>query len=264
MRTLRAFATALALQPAAILILLVAAWVCWPRRWARRLLLAGIVLSYASSIAPVENLLARGLQAPFPHVQDAAALQGVDVIVVLAGAVSPRAPERPLGLLRGEAATRLAEARRLFESVGRRVPIVISGGPDPEADSGSASSAIMRDWLLTWNVPPSLVVTEERSRDTFESAMAVKTISDACGWRRPALVTSAWHLRRSLLAFRAAGLSAVPVPADMLGEHPLGLRAWVPAADVGKSVRTLLREYLGLGIYAVQAWMAAGVAGARG
>ena len=187
---LRRLATALSLPPVATLILLAAAWAGWPRRWARRLLLAGIVLAYLTSIAPAENLLAWGLQAPFPHVQDAAALGDVDVIVVLAGAVLARAPERPMGLLQGEAALRLAEARRLFEIMGRRLPIVISGGPDIAADAGSASSAIMRDWLLTWAVPRSLVLTEEGSRDTFESAVAIRTMLDARGWRRPASRTA--------------------------------------------------------------------------
>lgn len=246
MYLLKKFLTALILPPTSILLLLVIVWVWWPRLWAKRMLAAGIVGLYLLNVSPVENLLAYGLQGPY-RMLDPRKLSGeVDAIVLLGGNVYAADKQRAIRTLGGESALRAEEGRRLFMELGRNLPIIASGGPNHPIHPTEVVSVAIRDWLIDWGVPPALVLTEERSRDTFESAVEVREILRRQGWQRVLLVTSAWHMRRSILSFKAVGLDPIPAPTDFLGGEQINPLSFFPSADTGGSIRMLIREYLGL------------------
>jgi len=63
------------------------------------------------------------------------------------------------------------------------------------------------------------MIIENTSADTFSSAGAVTARVNPRA--RVALVTSAWHVRRSPLSFEASGLLVLPASADFLGQGRL-------------------------------------------
>jgi uncharacterized SAM-binding protein YcdF (DUF218 family) len=69
------------------------------------------------------------------------------------------------------------------------------------------------------------------------------------------LVTSALHMPRALGTFRAAGIEAVPAPADfeVMPEtaHPL---RWMPDAEALQDSSRALKEYLGWWVYRWRGW----------
>ena len=70
---------------------------------------------------------------------------------------------------------RLDEAWRLYRI--RRKPIVVSGGHVNPFTPDRDENAIARSFLVKWGVPKEDVYAEDRSRDTFESAVEVKKFS---------------------------------------------------------------------------------------
>jgi uncharacterized SAM-binding protein YcdF (DUF218 family) len=112
-----------------------------------------------------------------------------DAIVVL-GCRGPAALQR-----------RLEIGIRLFER-GAAPLLVLSGGgsgPTPEAE-------LMRQAAIAHRVPPTVLLTDILSRDTFENARETARLLSARGLRSVLLVSDRIHLPRAALLFHLAGL----------------------------------------------------------
>ncbi|UOQ68082.1 YdcF family protein [Hymenobacter volaticus] len=101
-------------------------------------------------------------------------------------------------------------------------------------------------------VPDSVIIKEDRSRNTRENALFTKQIVAA----RPeldtlVLVTSAFHQRRALGCFHKVGLHPLPFPAGFRStDRALTPDYWlVPGADTLGGWSLLLHEITGYLIY---------------
>ena len=63
-------------------------------------------------------------------------------------------------------------------------------------------------------VPAEAIWLQTESRNTYEDAVYSARLLKDKGVRRILLVTSAWHMPRSLGLFQAQGLEVVPLPVD--------------------------------------------------
>jgi uncharacterized SAM-binding protein YcdF (DUF218 family) len=206
------------------------------------LLLAGVL--NALSVGPVADRLTAGLEERY----GIPARPEGDVIVLLGGGVSGGAPDLTgLGFPADGMLPRVVTAARLQKRLG--VPVVVSGGK--VFDHRDAEAPVVARVLADLGVPAGKIVQEANSRDTSENARRTKRILEEKGFRAPLLVTSAYHMPRSVELFRKAGVAVTPVPA--------GFRTWkgkpyrwvdyLPSAGALLSSTTALREYLGLFYY---------------
>lgn len=95
------------------------------------------------------------------------------------------------------------------------------------------------------------VLIEDKSRDTVENAIFSKAVLVEKGFNKPILVTSAFHMRRSIMAFRKVGLEVIPVPSSFRTAPGAALvwADWLPSANSLDMTATVLHEYLGLIYY---------------
>jgi uncharacterized SAM-binding protein YcdF (DUF218 family) len=165
------------------------------------------ILMWLLSISPVSDALLRGLESGYampdnPH---------GDVIVLLGGGIYENVEDLTgKGIPSGEMMGRLVTAVRLQKRLG--VPIIVSGGK--VFDNMAPEAEVDKRFLVDLGVPPGKIILEDKSRDTIENAINTKKICDRMGFRKPILVTSAVHMKRSLFSFRKAGLTVVPLPAN--------------------------------------------------
>lgn len=168
-----------------------------------------------------------------------------DVIVLLGGGVYGAAPDLTgAGFPSEEMLPRIVTAARLQRRLG--VPVVVSGGK--VFGHSFAEAPVAGRVLADLGVPPGKIVLEGKSRDTSENARYTKEALEAMGVRRPLLVTSAFHMRRSVMVFGKAGIAVTPVPS--------GFRTWIgkparwtdylPSAAALRHSSIALREYLAL------------------
>jgi uncharacterized SAM-binding protein YcdF (DUF218 family) len=163
------------------------------------------------AILPIGVLMIRPLEARFPQPRaDSPAPYG---IIVLGGAIDDE-----MGVARGQVtlrdgASRLTEAALL----ARRFPaarIVYTGGSPSLGAPDSKEAAQARDLLVGLGVDSSRITIESRSRNTDENARftaaIVKPAPDRVWW----LVTSAYHMPRSMGLFEKAGFSVRAFPVD--------------------------------------------------
>jgi uncharacterized SAM-binding protein YcdF (DUF218 family) len=225
-----------------VLALAVVALVLWKRsrRYSIVLACTALVL-YLCSIPLVAYALVRPLEQKYAPPKE---VQG-DVIVMLGGGATPDTPDvGGTGMLSGSAANRLLTVARLYRET--RLPIILSGGqvfPDDGVES-----EIARRQLMALGVPSDAIFVENQSRNTEENAKYTKSLLERHGFRRPILVTSAFHMRRSVIDFANVGVSVVPYPTDyQTSVHPY----WYPSLLVPNGyslflVWTALHEYLGI------------------
>jgi uncharacterized SAM-binding protein YcdF (DUF218 family) len=244
------FITAFLLPPGFVILVLLALalWQLRRRRWLAGLLTgASALLLWSMSTAPVADRLTLGLERPFT----APARPAGDVIILLGGGVIEGVRDLDgTGAPTPDMLSRVVGAVRLYKRLPR--PIIVSGGAVAEYRS-SPEAPIDGRFLVDLGVPAHQVILEDKSRDTVENAVHSARICAARGFRHPILVTSAYHLRRAVIAFRKQGLEVQPYPASFV-TWPGKRYGWVhymPSAGALAQASTALREYIGILFYAL-------------
>lgn len=110
--------------------------------------------------------------------------------------------------------------------------LLITGG------NGSLLAGAFREapWakkkLLEFNIPDSLILVEGASKNTTENAKFSKSLLEKSKLPPPyLLVTSAFHMRRSLMIFKKAGIEVVPYPANYMANSDVNAGDFVPSAE---------------------------------
>ena len=139
-----------------------------------------------------------------------------DVIIMLGGGAMADSPDVDgKGALCASPANRLLTAVRLQRRLD--VPILLSGGQAYE-DTG-AEAKIAKRILMSLGVPEEKILTETHSINTSQNAKFSAEILREHGLAHPILVTSAFHMNRSVLNFEKQGMEVQPYPADYLVSH---------------------------------------------
>ena len=216
------------------------------RRFGRPLRIYGVAGLALFSLPIVSGsligFLQAGLNPPPPPVSPPQAiviLSGDQSEIRVGGALAYR--PGPLSLEREQAGAALARSTHL--------PVLISGGKmhpwtPPIADTMAASMAADFGVPVKWR--------EEHSIDTWENARDSATMLRADGITSVYLVTHAWHMPRSLLAFRRAGLLAAAAPVDIENKPNLEARSFVPAVHAWQESYWGMHELIGWAWYAIR------------
>jgi len=147
-------------------------------------------------------------------------------------------------------AARVLEAARVFH-LTRAQWVISSGGAFP---GGAPSSVVMRDALVPLGVPSQRILLESSSHDTHEEAVFIAPMLRSLRAQRTILVTSSIHMPRSLGAFRAAGVDAVPAPVSEPETVVKRVDAWLPSASGLLFSSQLAHEFIGLAYYRLRGW----------
>ncbi|HZG84180.1 MAG TPA: YdcF family protein [Paenibacillus sp.] len=223
-----------------IVLLLIGAWRLRNREKAvSSFLLLVTFLFYLSSTGFIGNLLVGSLENKYAPPQ----VVSGDVIVVLGGGATRRTPDVDgEGNLSGPAANRIITAARIHSKTG--YPIILSGGQVFE-DTGNEAEIAERQ-LISLGVPPERIIVENRSVNTEQNAEYVSDILRSRSFKKPILVTSAFHMERAVIHFGNAGIQVTPYPTDYhvsKGTTP-HLHSFTPT-NLDKT-SLALKEYLGI------------------
>jgi uncharacterized SAM-binding protein YcdF (DUF218 family) len=216
----------------------------------KRLAIASLALALAETLVlsfpPVGDALLLHLENEARQAARATPRCCFDDIVVLGGALLPAVlPERELPLITVGAERLWAAAKLYREGVAPR--IVVSGGSylEQQGHEVPLESAAMRRFLVSLGIPADAIVEEGRSLNTIENMREVHAL---VGNARVALVTSGYHMPRSLRIAEREGLNVAAFPTDfrVLGEPSPFWEEWLPTADgLGRSL-IAVRELIAL------------------
>jgi len=190
------------------------------RAFGRRLVFAVAVLFFLIGIFPVGAWMLAPLENRFPsRVPD-----HVDGIIILGGDEQPRISEA-----RGQPVFLDSGRRYLtFAALARQYPqakLVYTGGTALiTPDSVTRQTAVARQALAGIGVPVERMVFEDVSRNTRENAVMSFTILQPKPTEVWLLVTSAYHMPRSMAVFRKAGWNVVPAAAGYMTDGTYAAR----------------------------------------
>ncbi|MBP8951783.1 MAG: YdcF family protein [Armatimonadetes bacterium] len=219
-----------------------AAWVCF---W------IALVGMYALSTRPVADLITRPLEEQYPR---AALPASIDAIVVLGGAtdLGTSLPER---LEFGSAADRFIEGVILARQYPDAV-LVFSGGTSSLFDASRLEAPWLAEYAEKLGIPRTQIRAEERSRNTRENATETAAILRAEGRTSLLLVTSAFHMPRSVGCFHQAGLYPIPYPVDFRTQAaPYDVMSLLPNINNLADASHSIREYWGLLVYSLKGYI---------
>jgi uncharacterized SAM-binding protein YcdF (DUF218 family) len=187
---------------------------------------------------PLEERFARPNPAP----------EKVDGIVVLGGGL-----EGSINLVRGGYEVNAGGDRYIETAVlARRYPqarIVVSGGTGTLFLEGEGDGATAPRLLTSLGVDPARLVLENQSRNTYENAVFTKRLVTPQPGETWLLVTSAFHMPRSMALFRKADFEVLPWPVDYRTSGREGLFFADNAIDSLQATTLGIREWVGLFAY---------------
>ena len=131
------------------------------------------------------------------------------------GAISQVPDVDGVGALCASPANRLLTAVRLQKLLN--VPILVSGG-QVYSDSG-AEAEISARILKSLGVPDDKILTETKSVNTTQNARYCAKILRDNDFKKPLLVTSAFHMNRAMLNFSLCRFKPTAYPTDFTVTH---------------------------------------------
>lgn len=236
---LKKILTALALPPAGPLLLAALGLFLLRRRprLGRFLAWGGLVLLWLLATPAVTKPMLAAIEDMPPL--DIAQTKGAQAIVVLGGGSYLAAPEYGGDTVNSRSLVRLRYADLLQRET--RLPMLVSGG----APWGGTPEARVMQAVLERDFHAKVSWIEDRSTDTRGNARLSAPLLREAGVRRVLLVTHAWHMRRALGEFAAAGLEAIPAPTGYESTAPLTPLDWLPGPGGLWAGRIALHEGLG-------------------
>jgi uncharacterized SAM-binding protein YcdF (DUF218 family) len=215
----------------------------------RKLLAASVVMLAICAFSPLGNWVLYPLEQRFPPWD--ASRGAPDGVVVLGGSIDPE-----LSIAHGVPVVRGAPDRVLAAAaLALRYPkmrIIFTGGSgnliSTEAKEGDYAAALF-DSL---GIAKGRLEIDARARNTLENAEFAKAIAAPKPGERWLLVTSAFHMPRSVGLFRKVGFAVEPYPVDWrVGDRTDLFTFRVFGVEGLANVDTGIREWIGLAAYRI-------------
>ncbi len=233
--------------PPGIFLLLAVAGLLFKRRILAWFALASL---WTLSLPAVGMGLMQRLEMPY-HRISAERVRKAEAIVVLSGMLN-QLYGAPLGEF-GEAADRFEGGIDLFKA-GKAPLLVFTGGQMPWDSDSVPEGKLLSARARLRGVPARQIrLTSTVANTAGEAAAAASLFSVSPGKpKRIILVTSAFHMNRALMLFRAAGFEVDPWPVDFRAtdmKRRTTLLDFVPDANGMYMSSMALREMIGRAVY---------------
>jgi uncharacterized SAM-binding protein YcdF (DUF218 family) len=219
------------------------------RRAAVRMLWGGLVVLGLLGFEALPHSLLRPLENRYPVPPPEAVGRHAGVIV-LGGATQHPSIYMARGQVPlGEAAERMSVPVALMLK-HPQMQLVFSGGEGRLLATGVSEAELAKAFYEEQGVDMGRVKLEAGSRTTRENALQVAALLGERCQQPWLLVTSAWHMPRSVPEFEAVGCKVTAYPVDF---RTGDATAWTEYS-LARSLmlwQTALHEWLGLGVYRV-------------
>ncbi|MDI9401062.1 MAG: YdcF family protein [Limisphaerales bacterium] len=198
---------------------------------------------------PLPAILLGSLEKPYQNVR-LEELPRCDVVLLLGGGQS-YSEHLPFHVELNEAGDRVIGA---FEAMRQQKAdtLVTSSGYFHRNGEKIAHSYSLTNWIAGWNLFEEQVISLGPRKNTWDEAITFKKLAQEHGWQKIMLVTSAFHMRRSVVTFEKMGFEVVPYPVDF---YVVGIpelrhqRSFVPDTERFQFFDIWFKEYTGYWLY---------------
>lgn len=229
------------LPPLNLLLISLAGLLLWQKkpRVARLLLSGAFIMLWLLSTPFIAESLLQSLESSSQA--ESMGDHSADVIVVLTGGSYFNAPEYGDDTVSSASLQRLRYAAKLYRRF--KTPILLTGGT-PLGNSVSEARQMKLVLEQEFSVPVQWI--EEESDNTMASARNTYKILQAAGYRRIYLITHAWHMPRSRLAFQRAGFEVIAAPTAFTTNYQTDFLSFLPRASALLDSQIYMHEMIGI------------------
>ncbi|WP_370278895.1 YdcF family protein [Pontibacterium sp.] len=224
-----------------LLLILIGLLLVWAgKRFGLWLSLVSVMLLLIVAVFPVGNLLLKPLEQRVPQAELPKQVAG---IIILGGAEEAALSAMYKQPHMNSAAERVMTLPMVAE-IYLDVPVVITGGSSSVLYQQYRGADVVAQWADQIGLRDRLIV-ERQARNTFENAVYTGELVDKNSgqWL---LVTSAFHMPRSVGIFRKQGWDVVPYAVDYRASgNNFAIQFWRNMRDLS----TAVREWIGLLAY---------------
>jgi uncharacterized SAM-binding protein YcdF (DUF218 family) len=178
--------------------------------WAKRLLGALLFLLLLIGFFPVGSWLFYPLESRYSANPE---LQKVDGIVALSGALDPMKTQ----LWNQVVSNGAAERNFAFMHLAREFPeakLIYTGGASSMVNQNHKAADVAKRLFNEQGLDLSRIIFERESRNTWENGLFTKQLVEPKVGERWVLITTAWHMPRSVGVFCKVGWDVIPYPVD--------------------------------------------------
>lgn len=217
------------------------------RSFGKPLAIFGAALLALMTFSPLGSLLLRPLEDRFPR--QSQVRTPPKGLIVLGGSVDERISRARGQVALDDAAERLTEAAALARLYPDAL-LVFSGGSGSLIDNSIKEAEIAHQLWSQLGVPEDRMIFEDASRNTYENAVFTQKRIHPRNDEDWLLITSAFHMPRSMGIFRALGMNPTAYPVDYrtFGNSE-DLRPPIDGSQAIRNVEIALREWVGLVAY---------------
>ncbi len=218
----------------------------YKKQCGRRLVVISAILFVLCGFLPVGPVLIRYLEAQAPMPQSLPA--HIDGIIVLGGAVNAESSAARNQPQLNEWSERIFEMMRLSRTYPQ-ARVIYTGGAGSLREQHFKESDIVRKMLTDLQFPIKNFIFEDSSRTTFENVNNSKTLVSPQAGENWLLVTSAFHMRRSLAVFEKQGWKVIPYPAGYIENDAIEPWQFVDVPGNYWKLNVAVKEILGIIAY---------------
>ena len=182
--------------------------------------------------------------------------ESYDIGILLSGSMNNYSSslERPAY---SQSVDRLLQTISLYKT-GKIKKILLTGGSGYVLQPEFKESLITKKVMIEAGIPAEDILVEDRSRNTYENAaFSARVLQEKNLGGKLLLITSAFHMRRSLACFNKAGLMVHPFPVD-IKSTPFSFlpERWIIPDAYGLFLwKMLIREWIGVAAYKFQGYI---------
>jgi uncharacterized SAM-binding protein YcdF (DUF218 family) len=180
-----------------------------------------------------------------------------EVCIVLSGMFEYDNNLKTLSVRRG--ADRFFQAMTLYKK-GKIKKILLTGGSGYVTNRGLNEAKQLKEILISWGIPEQDIITETRSKNTYENAVETKKILTRSypHINKCLLITSGQHMRRARAIFKKQGFQFDTFSTDLY-TGPKRFYYWdqfiVPDAETLYNWNGLIKEWIGYVTYDIMGYL---------
>ncbi len=236
-----------------IVMLLISIFIS-PRK-SKCLIIISLVLLYVYTTDFALNYLFKKIEYPmvwFKNIPD-----NYDAAIVLGGmAAAGKKPDDRTHF--PGSPDRLLHAMQLYK-LGKVKKIILSGGSGEILGKKIPEAEYLKNVLLLCDVPDSIIYVENGSRNTHENALLTKELVHS-KLKNPQpkllLITSAWHMKRSIGCFKKEGMDVTAFAVDsQLPDERVYISSFIPNQWNPGRWQIIIHEYFGLLSYKLSGYI---------